>query len=161
MSLIVLYLCTRNDVCECNSLRHMTISSFFVTFDLRLWPSSSVKVTYIFIIRWTLYVCVLVPITKFVSSIEFEKWTLVWKKLKWRHNDVISHSNFMKFKHKSTKGRLYLSDIPNFILIECKKAEIQSSEVNRDLWRKNRNYVTVTLTFDPRSPISIGFESVL
>ena len=45
MSLIVLYLGTKYDVCECKSLRHMTISSFFVTFDLRLWPSSSVKVT--------------------------------------------------------------------------------------------------------------------
>ena len=34
MSLIVLYLGTRYDVYECNSLRDMTISSFFVTFDL-------------------------------------------------------------------------------------------------------------------------------
>ena len=104
MSLIVLYLGTRYDVCECNILRHMTISFFFVTFDLRLWPSSSVKVTFNFVIRWTLYCCVLVPSTKFVDSIEFEIWTIVWRKLKWRHNDVISHSHFMKFKHKSTKG---------------------------------------------------------
>ena len=59
----VLYLGTRYDVCGCNGLRHITISSFFVTFDLRLWPSSSVKVTFIFIIRWTLYCCVLVPST--------------------------------------------------------------------------------------------------
>ena len=74
----------RYDVCECNSLRHMTISSFFVTFTLRLWPSSSVKVTFIFIIRWTLYCCVLVPSAKFVGSIEFEiiSWTIVWRKIK-------------------------------------------------------------------------------
>ena len=102
MSLNALYLGTRNDVWECNSLQHLTISSFFVTFDLRLWPSSSVKVTFIF--EWTLYCCVLVPSTKFVGTIEFEIWAIVWRKLKCRHNDVISHSNFMKFKHKSTKG---------------------------------------------------------
>ena len=64
-----IYIGTRYDVCECNSLQHMTISSFFVTLDLRLWPSSSVKATFIFSIRWTLYCCVLVPSTKFVGSI--------------------------------------------------------------------------------------------
>ena len=94
MSLIALYLGTKYDVCECNSLRDMTINSIFVTFDLHLWPSSSFKVTFIFIIRWTLYCCVFVSSTKFVGSMEFEIWTIVWRKLKWRHNDVISHSNF-------------------------------------------------------------------
>ena len=29
---------------------------------------------------------------------------------------------------------------------------------NTELWIKNGYYVTVTLTFDPRSPISIGFN---
>ena len=96
MSLIVLYLGTRYDVCECNSLRHMTISSFFVSFDLRLWPLSSVKVTSIFIIRWTLYCCVLVPNKKCVGSIEFDIWTIVWRKLKWRHNYVISIYKYRK-----------------------------------------------------------------
>ena len=66
MSLDVTY-CTRYDVCECNSLQDMTIGLLFVTFDLRLWPSSSVKVTFIFIIRWTLYCCLSVPSTKFVQ----------------------------------------------------------------------------------------------
>ena len=80
-----------------------------------MWPSSSVKVTFIFIIRWTLYCCVLVPSTKSVGSIEFEIWTIVWRKLKWRHNDVISHLNFMKFIHTP---RVYQSDIPNFIFIQ-------------------------------------------
>ena len=42
----------------------------------------------------------------------------------------------MKFKYKSTKGT-YLSDIPNFILIEHKRAEIQSREVDRESYRKN------------------------
>ena len=41
----------------------------FVTFDLRLCPSSSVKVTFIFIIRWTFCCCVLVPSTNFVVKI--------------------------------------------------------------------------------------------
>ena len=35
MALIVLYLGTRYDVCESNRLRDMTISSFFMTLDLR------------------------------------------------------------------------------------------------------------------------------
>ena len=69
-----------------------------------LWPSSSVKVTFIIIIRWTLYCCLMVPSTKFVGSIEIEKWTIIWIRMKWRHNDVITHSIFMKFKHKTTKG---------------------------------------------------------
>ena len=72
MLLIVLYLGTRFDVCECNSLRDMTISLFFVTFDLRLKHSSSVKVTFIFIIRWMLYCYVLIPSIKFIGSIEFD-----------------------------------------------------------------------------------------
>ena len=41
------------------------------------------------------------------------------------------------------RPRVYLSDIPNFILIVHKRAEIQSREVNRELWRKNGYYVTV------------------
>ena len=133
MSLIVLYLGTRYDVCECNILRDMTISSFFVTFDLRQWPSSSVKVTFILIIRWTLCCCVLVPSTKFVGSIEFEIWTIVWRKLKWRHYHQI---DFL-WNLTTNRPRVYLSDIPNFILIVNKRAEIQSREVNRELWRQN------------------------
>ena len=53
ISLIELFLGTRYEVCESNSLRDINISSFFVTFDLHLWPSSSVKVTFTLIIRWT------------------------------------------------------------------------------------------------------------
>ena len=48
--------------------------------------------------------------------------------------------------------------MPNFILIGHKRAEIESREVNRELGRKNGYYITVTLTFDQRSPISIWFE---
>ena len=43
---------------------------------------SKFKVTIIFIIRRTLCCCVFVPSTKFVGSIEFEIWTIVWRKLK-------------------------------------------------------------------------------
>ena len=68
-------------VCEIWPLVH-----FFMPFDLRLWPSSTVKVTFICIIRWiwTLCCCVLVPSTKFLGSIEFEIWIIVWRKLKWQ-----------------------------------------------------------------------------
>ena len=46
----------------------------------------------------------MVPSTKIVGSIEFEIWTIVKGKLKWRHNDVITHSISMKVNHKSTKS---------------------------------------------------------
>ena len=54
--------------------------------------------------------------------------------------------------------RAYPSDKMNFILIGHKRAEIQSREFNRELLGTNGYYVTVTLTFDPRSPIQKGFE---
>ena len=76
----------------------------FVTFDLHLWPSAYVKVTFTLISRCTLCSCTLLPRMKFVGSIEFEIWTIVCWKLNWRHNDVITHSNLIKFKHKTTKG---------------------------------------------------------
>ena len=94
----------RYDVCDSNSLRDMTINSFFVTFDLHLWPSAYVKVTFTLISRCTLCICTSVPSMKFIGSIEFKIWTIVCWKLKWRHNDVITHSNLIKFKHKTTKG---------------------------------------------------------
>ena len=40
------------------------------------------KVTFIFIIRWTLCCCELIPSTKFVGSTELEIWTIVYRKLK-------------------------------------------------------------------------------
>ena len=74
-------------------------------------------------------------------------------------NDVAMMSLSIQFLRNLFKNRprVYLRDITNFILIELKTAEIQSREVNR---RKNGYYVTVTFTFDPRSPISIEFEPV-
>ena len=56
---------------------------------------------------------------------------------------MMSSPIFMKFKHKSTKG-IYLSDISNFILIEHKRTEIHSREVNSELWRK-RSYCDLDL----------------
>ena len=67
------------------------------------------------------------------------------------HIRILSNSN-------TNLPRAYLSDKLNIILIGHKRADIQSREVNRELVRKNGYYVTVTLTFDPRLPISIGFE---
>ena len=88
-----------------------------------------------------------------VCSIEFDIWSIVRRKLKWCHY-------LFDFYKKWTTNllRVYLSDILNFIFIGHKRAEIQSREVNEELWRKNGYYVTVTLTFDPRSPNSIGSE---
>ena len=77
---------------------------FFVTFDLHLWPSAYVNVTFTLFSRCILCSYTLVPNMKFVCLMEFEIWTIVYRKLKWRHNDVITHSNLIKFKHKSTKS---------------------------------------------------------
>ena len=154
MSLVVLYLGTRYDVCECYSLRHMTISSFLwpltVTCDLHR-PSRSLS----FLSLDGRYCRVLVPSTKFVGSIEFEIWTIVWRQLKWRHLPFEFHEIL-----NTNRPRVYQRDIPNFILIKHKRAEIQGREVNRWLWRKNGYYVTVNLTFVPRSLNSIGSEPV-
>ena len=69
-------------------------------------------------------------------------------------NDVIMTSSniWILWNLNTNRPRVYLSDISNFILIDHKRAEIQDREVNRELWRKYGYYVTVTLTFDPRSP---------
>ena len=89
---------------------------------------------------------------KFVGLAEFEIWTIVWRKVKWRHN-------FIFIKNSNTKlPRAYLSDIQHFISIGNKRAEIQGREVNYE--ERNEYQVTVTLTLNPRSPISIGFEPV-
>ena len=47
-------------------------------------------------------------------------------------------SSLIRFLWKLTtsRPRVYLSDIPNFILIKYKKAKIQSKGVNRELRRK-------------------------
>ena len=143
MSLIIhiLYLGTRYDVCECNSLQDMTISSFFVTFDLRLWPSSSVKVTFIFTIITKNEVCMFSRIWNMDICME---------KLKWRHHDVITHLIFMKFNYKSAidifKGML------NFSLIRHNRAEMYSRLVNRYLWRKKW---TLLIEFDRREIVWI------
>ena len=80
------------------------IVPWYQTFDLHLWLSAYVKVTFTLISRCTLCSCTLVPSMKFVGLIEFEIWTTVCRKLKWRHNDLITYSNLIKFKHKSTKS---------------------------------------------------------
>ena len=149
MSLIELCLGSRYDVCGCNSLQDMTINSFFVTFDLHLWHSAFTLIS-----RCTLScICTLVPSMKFE---DFAIWTIVC----WKLNDVTMTSSPIQILSNSNKNlpRAYLSDKLNFILIRHKRPQIQRREVNRELRRKNGYYVIMTLTFDPRSPIWIGFE---
>ena len=50
----------------------------------------------------------------------------------WRHHLF----DFLSNLYTNLPRVIYLSDIPTFILIEHKRAEIQSREVNRELWRK-------------------------
>ena len=159
MSLIVLYLCTRYDVYGFITLWDITICLFYVTFDLHLSPSLSVKVTFTLLILCILCCWMFVPKLKSVGSVEFEIWTFLYRKPKWRHYDVIINLISMKFTYKSVKSIL-ISRIPNFSLIRHRSTEIYIREVNRELWRKNGNWVTVTLTFNPRSPISIGFKDM-
>ena len=91
---------------------------------------------------------------KFVGSIEFEIWTVVWKNL----NDVTMTSSPIRFLRNSNTNlpRAFLSDIPNLVLIRQKRAEILCRKLIENYEEKMVNYVTVTLTFDSRSPISIG-----
>ena len=67
-----------------------------------------------------------VPKLKFVSLVDVEMWTFIFRNLDY----VTIHLIFMKFKHKSAKGI------------------------------SNEYQLAVTLTFDPKSPISIESEPV-
>ena len=60
-------------------------------------------------LSFLIIICILccwmfVPKMKSVGSVEFEIWTFVYRKLKWRHYDVINYLIFIKFTYKSTKG---------------------------------------------------------
>ena len=138
------------------TLWDITICLFYVTFDIHLWPSAFVKVICILIIICILCCWMFVTKMKFVGSVEFENWQSYEENL----NDVTMTTSSIRILQNSNTNlpRAYLSDKLNFILIGHDIAEIQRREVNRKIWRKNGYYVTVTLTFDPRSPISIGFE---
>ena len=139
-------------------------------FDLWHWGATLTlsQDLIVYVIRCRLLYCTLVPGMMSVSGIVFEIWPLVHLHLRYEWlfgenlNDVTMTSSLIWFLWNLTtnRPRVYLSDIPNFILIGQKRAEIESREVNRALWRKNGYYVTVTLTFDPISPNSIGFEPV-
>ena len=71
-------------------------------------------------------------------------------------------NQFDLYKKKSIANlpRAYVSGRPNFKLIVNKRAEIHSKEGTKELRRKDGNCVTVSLTFNQRSSISIGFEPV-
>ena len=150
MSLIVLFIGTRYDVCGCNSLRDITVCSFSVIFDLHLWPSS-VKVTYSSMFRCTLWCCILVPKMKLSISIEIEIWIIVWRK-------PFTQSSIQFLRNSNTNlPRAYKRNIPNFILIRHNRAEIHNTSMRKltELWRKNEYCVIVTLTFNQRSLISV------
>ena len=68
-----MYLVTRYDVCEYNSFARYDHK--FIFCDRR--PSSSVKVAFTLIIRWTSCCCILVPSMKIVCSMKFEIWKIV------------------------------------------------------------------------------------
>ena len=119
------------------------ISSFVyfnVTLDLHLWPSVFVKITGTLTIRCIFCCWMFLPKKKFVGSVEFEIWTIVWRKLKWRnpwcHRDVIIHFViFMKFNYKSAKGIFKRHAI--FQFDGHKRAELYIRDVNREMRRKN------------------------
>ena len=91
-----------------------------MTFDLRLWPSSSLNVTFIFIIRWTLNCCVLVPSTKFVGPIEFEIciWTYgisFWSNIKKLRYKVGKLTDNCEEKMGITFNRVSASAVSNHL----------------------------------------------
>ena len=157
MSHIVLYLDTRYGVNGFNTLRDITICIFHVTFNLHLWTSSFLEVICTHLDVFYVVEC-LYKKRKFVGSVELKYGHLYEE----NYNDITMTSSLLWFLWNSntTLPRAYISGIPKFSLIRHKIAEIYTREVNRELWRKTRYWVNVTLTFDPRSPISIGSESI-
>ena len=101
------------DMRGCNSLRDLTTCLFFVTVDLYLGPSASIKVTFTLFIWYTLCYCVLVTSMKYKGSIRFEIWTIFRENL----NDVPRTSSPIRLSWNSNTNlpRAYLIDMPNFI----------------------------------------------
>ena len=99
MLLIVLYLDISYDVCGCNCLRNMTICTF-------LWPLIFIYDLQRFChghfhsITCVLCCCMLVLIMKLVASIDFEIWSIVWRKPIWRLHSF----DFLEIQCESTKG---------------------------------------------------------
>ena len=86
---------------------------------------------------------------KFVDSKEIEISIFVWKKLNdIRCHDVITHLIF--FNSTTHLLMVYLNGIPKFSLMRHKKAEIYSSEVNRELWRKKGMLSHCDLDLEPK-----------
>ena len=61
-----------------------------------------------------------------------------------------SSPNWFLWNSDANMQRVYLSDIPNFILIENKRAEIQSRKVNEELWRKKWGLCHCDLDLSPK-----------
>ena len=72
---------------------------------------------------------------KFVGSVEFEIWTIVYRE---NLNDVTMTSFPIWFLWHSHTNllRVYQSGILNLSFIRLKRAEIYCREVNRELWKK-------------------------
>ena len=77
----------------------------------------------------------LVPTMKFVGFIEFEIWTIVWRKRKLRHNDVIVHLIFME--SNTILPGAYLSYIWTFILIGRPTAEFHCKKLTENYEEQN------------------------
>ena len=128
-----------------------------------LWPS---PVTISFCqdhLRFTqyMYLCcwMFVSKIKFVGSIKIQIHGHLYRE---NFNNVTmmsSPSGFLWSSYTNLQWA-YQRGIPNFRLIKHTRAEIYSREINRELWRKNRYWVSVTLTFDLRSPILVWFKQL-
>ena len=71
---------------------------------------------------------VVVYLYEFAGSVEFEMRTMIWRKIDWRRNDVITYSNFMKFKCELTNEskqhtKSFWLDIKEWISIVGKLTE--------------------------------------
>ena len=79
----------------------------------------------------TLCSCTLLLGMKFVGSIEFEIWTIVCRKLKWRNYDVITYLISIKFT--LNLQRAYVSDIQISVWSNIR-------ELRYTAWKLTKNY---------------------
>ena len=155
MSLIVLYLGTRYNVCEGNCLRHMTISLFFRD----LWPSPVTFIVRQGHFQW--YYEMNVILLCIGSKYEVCRFNRIWHMDNYfgeNLNDVIMTSSpiWILWNLHTIRPMYLISFWSNIKELRYKVLKLTENYEEE----KNGYYVTVTLTFDTRSSNSIGSEPV-
>ena len=84
-------------------------------------------------------------VCRFKFTVKFEIWTIVWKKLKWRHYDVIPQMTFLKFLQKTAKviskwHTKFQIDKTVGKLTENYEGKMNLCRCDLDLWPKVTNF---------------------